>query len=124
MAGYGASRQKMHQSEIVLHNEDGALDSLMGDDRWQIKEELGYYDGDGSVTWPESGIRLSFDCSPECTHLVVYNPPFPIFAMEPVTNANNGINLYAAGSPTSGVVVLEPGERLTAQFSLRVDVAS
>ena len=80
------------------------------------------YDGQGHIAWPESGVKLSFDCSPECQHLVVFNPPFPIFAMEPVTNANNGVNLYAAGWPNSGVVVLEPGECLTAQFNLRVDL--
>jgi aldose 1-epimerase len=80
------------------------------------------YDGNGYIAWPESGIKLSFDCSPECQHLVVYNPPFPIFAVEPVTNANNGFNLYAAGWPNSGVVCLEPGECLMAQFDLRVDV--
>jgi aldose 1-epimerase len=82
------------------------------------------YDGNGSIAWPESGVRLSFNCSPECQHLVIYNPPFPIFAVEPVTNANNGVNLYAAGWRNSGVVTLAPGECLTAQFNLRVDVSS
>lgn len=81
------------------------------------------YDGNGYIAWPESGVRLSFDCSPECQHLVIFNPPFPIFAVEPVTNANNGFNLYAAGRPNSGVVCLQPGECLTAQFNLQVDVA-
>jgi aldose 1-epimerase len=80
------------------------------------------YDGNGTISWPESGVRLSFACSPECQHLIVYNPPFPVFAVEPVTNANNGVNLYAAGWPDSGVVPLEPGECLGAQFDLRVDV--
>jgi len=81
------------------------------------------YDGNGHITWPESSVRLTFACSPECQHLIVYNPPFPVFAMEPVTNANNGVNLYAAGWPDSGVVVLEPGECLTARFDLQVDIA-
>ena len=79
------------------------------------------YAGKSEITWPESGVRVTFDCSPECTHLVVYNPPFPIFAMEPVTNANNGVNQLAAGWPDSGVVVLEPGECLSAQFDMHVD---
>jgi aldose 1-epimerase len=79
------------------------------------------YNGNGYIAWPESGVRLSFDCSPECQHLVLYNPQFPIFAVEPVTNANNGVNLYAAGWPRSGVVSLAPGECLTARFDLQVD---
>jgi aldose 1-epimerase len=79
------------------------------------------YDGNGSITWPESGIRLAFDCSPECSHLVVFNPPFPIFAMEPVTNANNGVNQLAAGWPDSGVAVLKQGECLGARFDMRIE---
>jgi aldose 1-epimerase len=79
------------------------------------------YDGNGTITWPETGIRITFSCSPECTHLVVYNPPFPYFAMEPVTNANNGVNQLAAGWPDSGVAILGPGECLSARFDMRVD---
>ncbi len=79
------------------------------------------YDGNGTIFWPESGLRVSFDCSPECSHLIMYNPPKPYFAVEPVTNANNGVNLMAQGEPTSGIAVLEPGEYLSARFSLRVE---
>jgi len=34
----------------------------------------------------------------------------PFFALEPVTNANDGFNLYANGDVNCGVVILEPGE--------------
>lgn len=80
------------------------------------------YDGQGSITWPESGVRLRFDCSPQCSHLILYNPPKPYFAAEPVTNANNGVNLYAHGDPTSGVAVLAPDEGLEAYFRLHVEL--
>lgn len=43
---YSASRQRTYGSTIVLHNEDGGLD-LTGNNRWQVKEELGYFAGDG-----------------------------------------------------------------------------
>lgn len=82
------------------------------------------YDGKGRIGWPESGVTLNFDCSPECTHLILYNPPKPYFAVEPVTNANNGVNLLAAGDETSGVVVLAPGQTLSAVMSLSVTVES
>jgi aldose 1-epimerase len=79
------------------------------------------YNGNGYIRWPESKVKLSFACSPQCTHLVIFNPPqSPIFAVEPVTNANNGVNLQAKGWPNSGIVALAPGECLEAQFDLRV----
>ncbi len=79
------------------------------------------YDGGGYIVWPESGVKLSYACSRQCTHLVIYNPlQSPFFAVEPVTNANNGVNLHARGWPGSGIVVLSPGECLEAQFDLRV----
>jgi aldose 1-epimerase len=63
------------------------------------------YDGRGHIAWPESGIKLSFRCSSACTHLVIYNPTGqPYFAVEPVTNANNGVNLHSHGDAGSGIV--------------------
>ena len=54
--------------------------------------------------------------------MILYNPPGkPYFAMEPVTNANDGVNLYAHGDQTSGIAVLEPGQGLEASFELRVE---
>ena len=67
------------------------------------------------------GVKLTFDCSPECSHLILFNPPRPYFAVDPATNANNGVNLYAQGDPSSGIAVLKSGESLSAQFSMRVD---
>ena len=78
------------------------------------------YDGNGSIRWPESSVTLTFSCSPVCTHLVLFNPPEGHFAVEPVLNANNGVNLLAEGRPESGVVVLNPGEYVEAEFALRV----
>jgi aldose 1-epimerase len=80
------------------------------------------YDGRGHIAWPQSGIRLSFRCAPSCTHLVIYNPlAQPYFAVEPVTNANNGVNLAARTDMRSGIVRLQPGESLAADFEQRVE---
>ncbi|MDP6700671.1 MAG: hypothetical protein QGH25_13555 [Candidatus Latescibacteria bacterium] len=77
------------------------------------------YDGGGHIAWPASGIRLRFACSAACTHLILYNPPGkPYFAVEPVTNANDGVNLHAHGDQTSGIAVLEPGQGLEVSFEL------
>ncbi|MEZ4675594.1 MAG: hypothetical protein R2932_15290 [Caldilineaceae bacterium] len=80
------------------------------------------YDGGGTIIWPESGIRLTYRAPAPCRHLILYNPAKPYFAAEPVTNANNGINLLAAGDPTSGMQCLQPGETLTATFDVTVDI--
>lgn len=52
----------------------------------------------------------------------MYNPAKPYFAVEPVTNANNGVNLLAEGDPTSGVRALQPGETLDATFDVLVEL--
>ena len=81
------------------------------------------YDGQGHIAWPESGVRLCFTCSNTCTHLILYNPADkPYFAVEPVTNANDGVNLHARDDQTSGIAVLQPGERLQAAFALSVEL--
>jgi aldose 1-epimerase len=80
------------------------------------------YDGNGWIAWPRTGLRLRFHCSPYLDHLVLFNPAGkPYVAMEPVTNANNGVNLFSQGDPTSGVVVLQPGESLEARWVLEVE---
>ncbi len=76
------------------------------------------YEGNGAITWPESNVKLTYTCSPHCHHLIIFNPAKPYFAVEPVTNANNGVNLYAQGDPTSGIQVLAPGETLEATFAV------
>ena len=81
------------------------------------------YDGAGYIRWPHSGVRLDFDCSPSCCHLIIFNPASrPYFAVEPVTHANNGVNLLDGGDEGCGVRVLEPGASLASRFSLTVTV--
>ncbi len=80
------------------------------------------YDGKGSIHWPESKMEIAFNCSAACTHLVMYNPVGKsFFAVEPVTNANNGLNLYAENEPTSGIVSLAAGQSLSATFDMSVN---
>ncbi len=63
---------------------------------------------------------MAFRASPTLGHLVFYNPADPWFAFEPVSNANDGVNLLERGDDTSGVTVLEPGESLGAALELQV----
>lgn len=83
------------------------------------------YDGKGSIYWPQSGIRVTFECSDNLTQLVMFNPADePFFAVEPVTNASNGINKYNAGDNDSGIDILNSGETYKAAFTMRVDIES
>ena len=79
------------------------------------------YEGDGHLYWPGTGLRVQFDCSDACKHLVLYTPLEETYiAFEPVTNANNGVNLLAAGDETAGTVALQPSHKLSAQFDMTV----
>ncbi len=84
---------------------------------------LAGFDGRGVIEWPESGVRLEFECSEQVKTLVFFNPiERPVFAVEPVTNANDGINLMARGWADHGVVELPPGETITGWFRTRINV--
>jgi aldose 1-epimerase len=53
--------------------------------------------------------------------MVVYVPPGKsYFAVEPVTNANDGFNLFERCVRGSGIFVLEPGEERAASLALVV----
>ncbi len=80
------------------------------------------WDGAARIVWERHGLAASIRASDVCRHLVVYSPAGqPFFAFEPVTHANDGFNLLARGIPGAGVVVLNPGESLTAGFTMTVE---
>ena len=79
------------------------------------------WDGRARIHWPSSGIRAEIEASAPLRHLILFTPAGkPFFAVEPVSNANNGFNLLAQGVPGSGVAVLAPGETLRARFELAI----
>lgn len=75
-----------------------------------------------SLRWREAGITLHIHASANCTHAVLYNPAQPFFAVEPVTNANDGFNLHARGID-AGVKDIAPGEKLEAEMRLELVLA-
>ena len=55
-------------------------------------------------------------------NIVLYVPPEkPFFAVEPVTNANDGFNLYDKGIPNSGVFELGPREDAHGMFTFQIE---
>lgn len=79
------------------------------------------WDGRARIRWPKSAVTAEIEASEPFRHVVLFVPPGEsFFALEPVSNANNGFNLLAAGVPDSGVRVLEPGETLAGRVTLRL----
>ncbi|MEZ6319031.1 MAG: hypothetical protein R3B49_09815 [Phycisphaerales bacterium] len=85
------------------------------------------FGGRAEITWPASGVRVSMDCSPELSHLVVFTPrndrgPMPWFCVEPVTMANDAFNLETRGI-AAGVRTLAPGETLATSVTFHVQTS-
>lgn len=89
------------------------------------------FDGRAVLTWPDSRVRLTMECSAGFEHLVVFtprlnpadesSPPLPWICVEPCTMVNDGFNLLEDGGLATGVRVLEPGETLETRVRWRVE---
>lgn len=79
------------------------------------------WDGNAELFWPRSQVRAEIECDAPLRQVILFTPPDKsFFALEPVSNANNGFNLLADGIADNGVVVLESGEEMAATFRVRV----
>ena len=79
------------------------------------------WDNAAKIHWPGSQVTAEMQSDPSLGHIILYTPPDePFFALEPVSNANNGFNLLAQGIADAGVRVLERQETLIAGFRLRL----
>jgi aldose 1-epimerase len=74
------------------------------------------------LLYPRSRREIHMKADSLFSSIILYVPQAGLshFALEPVTNANDGFSLYERGVPGSGVFVLEPGESRTATFTLEV----
>jgi len=69
-----------------------------------------------------SGTQIALHMEPIFQNIVLYTPEEkPFFAVEPVTNANDGFNLFDKGIPGSGVFVLEPREDRHGMVSFQIE---
>ena len=74
------------------------------------------------IVYPEWNLRLAFYADALFKHFVLYTPANqPFFALEPITNANDGFNLYDDGMEDTGVFLLEPGQEKQGTASLRLE---
>lgn len=74
------------------------------------------------MRYPASGIALTMTADPIFRHLLLFTPPGDnSYAVEPMTNASDGFNLYERGIADSGVFVLAPGETASGDVVLRLE---
>jgi aldose 1-epimerase len=74
------------------------------------------WDGKALLRWPEHDIALRIETAAPFDHLVVYVPrDRDFFCIEPVSHANDAVNLDARGIPDTGLRTLDPGESLAAE---------
>ncbi|MEP7083884.1 MAG: aldose 1-epimerase, partial [Betaproteobacteria bacterium] len=74
--------------------------------------------GDARIVWPEHGWAVALAADKTFGHLVVYTTPArDDIAIEPISHANNALNLVERYSDTA-MHVLAPGETLSGAFTI------
>lgn len=72
------------------------------------------------LVYPAWDIEVRMFSDPIFEHVIVYAPDKPYYAVEPVTNANDGFNLHEKGVLGTGVFILQPGETREGTVRMRV----
>lgn len=71
------------------------------------------------IVYSKTNTEILFYSDALFKHLILFAPKGKaFFAVEPVTNTNDGFNLYAQGMANTGVFVLQPGEEQSAEMRL------
>lgn len=71
-----------------------------------------------TITWP-GVLDVDIEADELLGHVVVYIPEGkPFFAVEPVSNANDAFSLADRGIHSTGLLVVQPGQTVSASFSL------
>ena len=128
----GFTAPRIHPDTDADGLPDGPPEPVPADLDFSTPRELGSrridacfagFDGQATIQWPESGVTLTYACSPNVTHLVCFGPEDrPVLAIEPAANANDGVNRLAAGEVDSGVIPLAAGGVLEASFTISAQV--
>ncbi len=82
-------------------------------------------DAPAFMQFPSANVGLLMRADPIYRHLLLYAPVGqPFFALEPMTNVNDGFNLLARGIDESGVFTLQPGESQAGEVRLEMVATS
>ncbi|MEQ8672338.1 MAG: hypothetical protein RLP44_15650 [Aggregatilineales bacterium] len=69
------------------------------------------------LIYADNGFELHLNSGDIFKHIILYAPDGkPFYAVEPVSNTNDGFNLFAKGIAGSGVFVLKPNEETNGAF--------
>jgi aldose 1-epimerase len=108
---------------IRLERTPGAWDFSTGRslDGVELDHCFSGWDGYARIDWPEHEIALEIESERVFGHVVIYVPGgADFFCFEPVSHANDALNLEARGVPGTGTVVLDPGAALAGKTEFRV----
>lgn len=74
------------------------------------------------IRWPGSGVVLTMEADEIFKHVILYSPRdnHEFFAVEPVTNCNNGFNMAEEGVDDTGTVYIKPGEVLAGSIAIQL----
>lgn len=73
------------------------------------------------IIYPEWKLQLDYHADEQFKHFILFSPTGKhFFALEPVTNANDGFNLYAQGISDTGVFLLKPNQEKKGSTFLRI----
>ena len=74
------------------------------------------------ITWPGSGVRVTMKKDNIFGHGIIYCPldNKDFFAIEPVTNCNNGFNMEEQGTENTGTIHMAPGEVIEGNIAIHI----
>lgn len=73
------------------------------------------------IVYPDWNLQLNYHADDRFRHFILFTPAGkPFFALEPITNANDGFNLYDKGISETGVFILKPNQEKQGTAYLRV----
>ena len=76
------------------------------------------WDGRAEISWPERDRKLVMTASGQMDQLVIFTPPGEdFFCVEPVSHGTDAVN---ADAEDRGVVVLEPGQTMSAEVKFEL----
>ena len=125
------ARLNFHAGHVWQHNDDKIPVHRSELGEWNHSEFqpvgpldldhcFGAWDGKATLSYPDLGYTLTITADPIFTHLIVFVPQGQsFFAVEPVSNMNDGLNRMEA-EPDHGVFILAPGEKRLGMMTFRI----
>lgn len=78
-------------------------------------------EGPIEISWEKSNVKLTIERDAVFKHIVLYCPIGErFFALEPVTNCNNGFNMAEEGIEDTGTIELEPGAEAAGEIVFKL----